>query len=206
MTPRLESLIDRLQPVVREEMLKISVPNNCIATVAVLCRVFRHHRFHARAVPCTVVIRNRRMVDCLDKGMVIPSDPELMRAWMKATGSYSVGIVPESALESLARGYKGFGGHVICHVQDTLVDASLCQANRPEHGIKLPSLIAMPALDRFMRGEGALVGEIAGCEVEYRPLRDSSWRKAPDWIDERRYREAVNSILERSALCDSTSR
>jgi hypothetical protein len=208
MTPRLEALLLRLQPVVREEMLKVCVPNCCVATVAVLCRVFRHYGFSPHPVPCSVVIRNARMVECRAKGMVVPVDPEPMQAWMRATGSHSVGIVPESAYESLTRGYKAFGGHLICQVQDTLVDASICQANRPQHKIELPPFIAMPALEKFTRGEEALIGVIAGCEVEYRPLDDQSWRSAPDWIDKRRYRETLNAIIERSrerrAVCVTT--
>jgi hypothetical protein len=197
-TARLDSLLARLHPVVREEMLKVAVPNCCIATVAVLCRVFRHFGFKARAIPCSVVIRNPKFQKCRDAGMVIPSDTEPLREWMDATGSWCIGIVPESALESAARGYEGFGGHVVCHVQDVLVDASLCQANRPHKQIDLPPLIAFDAFPEFLRGTVATVGIVAGCEVEYRPLKDQSWRQAPDWTDERRYREAVNSIIDRA--------
>jgi hypothetical protein len=198
-TPRLSDILERLQPVVREEMLKVCAPNCCVATVAVLCRVLRHHGFNPRGLAVSVIIRNRRFVECRDAGMVIPDDKEAVRRWMEATGAWCLGIVPESALESLARGYPAFGGHVVCHVQDVLVDASLCQANRPQKGIVLPDFLAFPAAQRFLDREGMIVGEIAGCEVEYRPLRDQSWRKAPDWQDERRYRQTVNAILERSA-------
>jgi len=198
MTPRLESLLDRLCPVVREEMLKVCVPNCCIATVAVLRRVFRHHGFEARGLPVSVVIRNARMVRAIAKGMAIPDNPVALREWMKATGSWSVGIVPESLLESFARGYPGFGGHLVCHVQDVFVDACLEQANRPEWEIVLPKFFVSEMPPKFLHGEGMLVGSMNGCEVAYRPLHDHTWRKANDWTSERRYRETVNRIIERT--------
>lgn len=198
MTPRLDNLLERLEPVVREEMLKIAVPNCCIATVAVLCRVFRHFGFRARGIPVSVVIRNPKFLKCMGAGMRLPDDPKLLREWMESTGSWCIGIVPESALESAMRGYPGFGGHLVCHVQDVLVDASIAQANRPQKGIELPPFCAFPASKRFLQGDGMMVGNMNGCEVEYRPLRDHSWRQAPDWSDERRYRETVNAIIERA--------
>jgi hypothetical protein len=200
MTPRLELLLTRLAPVVREEMLKVAVPNCCIATVAVLRRVFRHHGFEARGVPVAVTIRNRKMLEALAKGIPIPDDPKALHKWMEATGSWSIGILPESALESRARGYDAFGGHLVCHVQDTLVDASLDQANRPEHDIKLLPFIAVETSPEFLAGKQMLVGKVNGCEVTYRPLRTSEWRKSADWIEERRYRATVNAIIERAKL------
>jgi hypothetical protein len=203
MTPRLADLLARLEPVVREEMLKVAVPNCCVATVAVLCRVFKHHGFKPRALPVTVVIQNPKMVRLLASGARIPDDPEATRRWFKATGAHSIGIVPESALASRMRGYEAYGGHLLCHVQDVLVDASLDQASRPEHGIRIPPFMAVHATAPFLRGDGMLVGKVHGCEVQYRPLRDQSWRSAPDWIDERRYRETVNAILKRAGDGDT---
>jgi hypothetical protein len=198
LTPRLESMLARLAPVVREEMLKIAAPNCCIATVAVLCRVFRHYGFKARPLPVAVIIRNRKMVEAVAKGMAIPDDPKALRAWMEATGSWSLGIVPESALESAMRGYAAFGGHLVCHVQDVLVDASLDQASRPERDIVLPPFLATAARADFLEGRKALVGKVNGCEVTYRTLRTAEWRKSADWTEERRYRPTVNAIIERT--------
>jgi hypothetical protein len=195
MTPRLHSLLARLAPVVREEMLKVAAPNCCIATVAVLRRVFRHYRFEARAVPVTVIIRNRRMVEAIAKGMPIPDDPRRLHEWMEATGSWSVGIVPESAQ---VVDYPCYGGHLLCHVQDVFVDASLDQANRPQYGIVLPAFIGVTSNPEFLAGRQMLQGTMNDCEVTYRPLRDASWRRSADWMDAARYRSAVNAIIERT--------
>jgi hypothetical protein len=203
MTPRLANLLARLEPVVRQEMLKVAVPNCCVATVAVLCRVFKHHGFKPRPLPVTVVIQNPKMTKLLASGVRIPEGYKAERRWFRETGAYSVGIVPESALESRMRGYEAYGGHLVCHVQDVLVDASINQVNRPEHGIIIPPFMAVEATPQFLAGDGMLVGKVNGCEVQYRPLRDASWRSAPDWTNERRYREVVNAILERAGDGDT---
>jgi hypothetical protein len=203
MTPRLSDLLARLEPVVREEMLKVAVPNCCVATVAVLCRVFRHYGFEPRGLPVKVMVQNPKMVKLLASGVRIPEGYEAERRWFKETGAYSLGIVPESALQSRMRGYEAFGGHLLCHVQDVLVDASLDQVNRPQHGIVLPPFIAVQVSGQFLSGDGMLLGKVNGCEVQYRPLRDASWRSAPDWKNERRYRETVNAILERAGDGDT---
>jgi hypothetical protein len=198
MTPRLSDLLARLEPVVREEMLKVCVPNCCVGTVAVLCRVFKHFGFKAHGLPVTVVILNPKLRKLLDAGAQIPDDPEARRRWFRETGAYGVGIVPESALESRMRGYEAFGGHLVCHVQDVIVDASLDQASRPQHGITIPRFIAAEVTPQFLAGGQMLIGKVDECEVQYRPLRDPSWRQAPDWTDERRYRETVNAIIDRA--------
>jgi hypothetical protein len=149
-------------------------------------------------VACSVIVRNPQFLKCRERGMLVPSDPEAMRAWMEATGSHVIGIVPESATESALRGYDAFGGHLLCHVQDRLVDASLAQASRPAKSMVLPPFITVEASPRFLAGTGMLVGMVNGCEVEYRPLRDSKWRHAPDWVRDDRYRSVVNAILERA--------
>jgi hypothetical protein len=197
MTVRLARLLARLAPIVREEMLKVCVPNCCIATCAVLKRVFKAEGFEARALPVAVIISNRKMVEALARGESIPQADAEIRAWMDRLGAWRLGIVPESELESLARGYPGYGGHLVLTVQNLIIDASIEQANRPEKAIVLPRFFVSEVSPQFLRGEGMMVGNMGDCEVVYRPLRDNKWRKSIDWTDERRYRETVNAILWR---------
>lgn len=204
MTPRLSGLLDRLAPAVREEIRRDFAPNCCIATAAILRRVFRHFRFEALPVPVEVVIRNRRMVELLKRGVKVPGDPARMREWFKATGSYSVGITRESPTPFKG---GGFSGHLVVRVQDVLVDASLEQANRPQWNLAVPPFMVSNIAPGFMEGK-TQVGGVNGCEVAYTLLTgDSTWRSSPDWTDEDRARRAVNAIIARvrwSGTCPAT--
>lgn len=186
MNCRLSDLLDRLAPVVREEIRRDFLPNCCIATAAILRRVFRHFRFMSSPVPVEVVVRNPRMVELYRRGNVPGGDLDL---WFRATGAYSVGAVRES--------FGGFAGHLVTQVQDVLVDASLDQCNRPDHGIELPSFMVTNIAPGFEMGRSQ-AGIVNGCEVLMSRLRgDSTWRTAPDWTNEDRARRAVNAIIER---------
>jgi hypothetical protein len=196
-TPRLVDLLARMAPVVREEMLRVAVPNCCVATVAVLRRVFRHFHFETSPLAVTVTIRNAKMIEALTLGTPIPSDPEALGAWMQKTGAWAIGICPESAQLAARQGYDAFGGHLVTRVQDVIVDASLDQANRPQYKILIPPFMAVVISPKFLSGGHALAGTVNGCEIIYTRLTDSSWRTSPDWTNERTYRDTVNRIIER---------
>ena len=202
MTPRLSSLLDRMAPVVREEVRRDFLPNCCIASAAILQRVFRHFRFSTSPVPVEVVVRNPRFVTLIERGCKIPGDPDRMRQWFKGTGAYSVGITRESPGNHFEGG--GFSGHLVTRVQDVLVDASLDQASRPAHGINLPRFIVTNIAPGFLEGKSQ-VGIVNGCEVLYTRLTgDSTWRSSPDWTNEDRARRAVNAIIERVKASDGS--
>jgi hypothetical protein len=194
MNSRLSDLLDRLAPVVREEVRRDFLPNCCIATAAILRRVFRHFRFDSSPVPVEVAVRNARLVELLRRGCSVPADPDRMHHWFKSTGAYSVGITRDSPNPFLG---GGFSGHLVTRVADVLVDASLDQCNRPQHGIKLPPFIVTNIALDFEAGK-AQAGFVDGCEVIFQRLRgDNTWRTSPDWTNEDRARRAVNAIIER---------
>jgi hypothetical protein len=200
MTPKLETLLGRLGPVVRDEILKVCVPNCCIATVAILRRVLKHFHFEARGFAVSMVVRNPEMVRFMEATTPyqrMPDDPAELERWMKRSGCWSIGIMPESRAVCQAKGYDGFGGHLVTLVQDVMVDCSLDQANRPQHNIHLPQMLISEAPPVFLERRASLVGCANGCEVVYTGLKDESWRGSPDWKHEPRYRETVNAIIKR---------
>jgi hypothetical protein len=197
MTPKLRQLLDRLAPVVREEVLKDFAPNCCIATGAILRRVFRYFHFDARPIACSVIIRNRKFYEATDAGEVPPEAPRALREWMDRRRAWAIGIVPESET-----GPNMFGGHVIMQVQDSLIDASLDLANRPQYDIIIPSFLVFHARASFLNFNKELVGRIDDIELVYRRLINNSYRSAPDWINESRGRRAVNAIIDRVERTD----
>lgn len=197
MTPRLSALLSHIEPVARREILKDFMPDCCIATAAILRRVFRHFGFDARPVVCSVIIRNRKFVDAIKAGHLPPDNRRDLVAWMEAHGAYSLGIVPESATNA-----ERFGGHVLVLVQDVVVDASLGFASRPDHDIIVPDFIVFTAQEMFLDRKAELVGRVGaeGAEFTYRRIVDNSFRSAPDWTNERRARRAVNAIIDQVVL------
>jgi hypothetical protein len=193
MTPRLARLLDALAPVVREEITKDFMPDCCIATGAILRRVFRHFHFHAMPVPVLVYIYNAAYVKLRDTpSFVFPTDQAELHALMDKTGAWGMGITEESARPGK------WAGHLLMRVQDALVDASLDFCNRPAKNIVLPPFIVTPARRHFLEFRSQLAGTVDGCEIVYQRQHDQSYRTAPDWSNESRGRRAVNAIIDRA--------
>jgi hypothetical protein len=194
MSPKLDRRLQALAPIVREEILKDFAPDCCIATAAILRRVFRHFHFDTTPIPVHVFVFNAAYLKLRASGVPFPDDADELRALFDRTGAYSMGVTEESALVG---GPGKWAGHMLTLVQDVLVDASLDQFNRPQHNIVLPSFITVPARTAFLEYRSQLAGTSNGCEIVYKRTRDNAWRSAPDWTNESRARRAVNAIIGR---------
>jgi hypothetical protein len=189
MTPRppLNPLIESMSPVARKVMLQYFTPDCCIATCRVLRSAFGIFGYLSDAVPVSVFIFNRNMATLLRDGVVIPTEMEQRRKLLDKHGAWSVGITKRSATVGSTVPEGRFGGHLVLRVMNTLVDGSLQQANRPQHKIVLPPLIAFtpdkPVFFTQKRTRGKRCGvTVNDCEVVYQRLGDYSFRTAPDWI------------------------
>jgi hypothetical protein len=204
----LKDLILLLAPIVRPVMLRYYVPTCCIATCCVLQRVFAHFGYRADPLPVAAMAFNERMLKALERNEVPPQarrlgaftvQPEGMidrQRWFDLTGAWGVGIVPESAQVSEANGYEGFGGHLLLQVRETLVDASIAQASRPEKDIFIPMMVAMPATPEFLRGQPLVVPLDRGA-LRYQRINDLTFRSAPDWQRRDQMLQPLNEILQR---------
>jgi hypothetical protein len=186
----LDRLLESLAPIVRDEILKDFAPDCCIATAAILRRVFRHFHFETTPIPVYVNIFNAAYLKLRRTGVPFPDDPTELRELMDRTGASAVTIT------EFAHPGK-WPGHMLTLVKDILVDASLDFCNRTEHNITIPAFMTMPAHSPFLEFRSQLARTVNGCEIVYRRSRDKAWLGNPDWTSESRARRAVNAIIGR---------
>jgi hypothetical protein len=195
MKTRLDYLLDKLAPVVRTEMLRRFDPDCCIATAAVLKRVFRYYDMEAHAIPAQVVISNPVAAEFARRGL---PEPEMRdtKLWRDIVGFYRLAITPASAMIMSAQ-EPGFGGHVIVLVRGILIDASLDQASRPRWKITIPSFLHFEATPEFLHHGAKMVVAANDCAIEYSRLADQSFKSAPDWTDAGRHESVFRAIVGR---------
>lgn len=181
--PPLSTLLCALEPVVRPVMLRHYSPDCCIATTRALRDVFKHFGYDAYPVAVSVAIVNARMARILKEHIHIPVDYCERLAFFEREDAWGLGIGIGDPLPGYGPAH-GFDGHLVLRVMQTLVDASLQQADRPQKGISLGSLIAYEPgreffRDHINRPESRVI--VNGCELTYRCTFDASYRQSPDW-------------------------
>jgi hypothetical protein len=203
--PPLPVLLAALKPVVRTEMLKQFTPDCCIATCRILQHVFTFFGYKSEPLPVSAYIYNKAMVDLLCTGVELPTEPPARRELFDRTGAWGIGITQQSADIGAPVPGRRFGGHVVLRVMNTLVDASLQQADRPDKGIALPPMLAFSPKEpvffsqKRFRGKRCGVG-VNGCEIVYERLSDYSFRQAPDWTRKGQpYGQVTHSIVMRTS-------
>jgi hypothetical protein len=159
-------------------------PDCCIAATAILIDVLDYFRLTARPLSVIATVFNPAMSRRIEReGM--PTLEEAERDWFPR-GCYS-----------LAVGVGGpqlgkWPGHLVVNLADqVLIDLTLDQADRPQHGIVLPMPIVAPFPPDFLTEDGQMAGLINGCRVVYeaRPA-DRSFDRSNDWRSRKR-RDAV---------------
>jgi hypothetical protein len=117
------------------------------------------------------------MVRLLEENLTIPDNTTERLAFFEKENAWGLGI---GVGDTMTPDPAGYDGHLVLHVEETLVDSSLQYADRSEHGIKLGSFIACEPGDDFFRGEDrpeyAIQGR--GCVVIYRRLPDETYKDA----------------------------
>ena len=132
-------LLPRLCEVVRDEMRIGSLyrPDCCIAATAILIDVLDYFRLNARPLSVIATVFNPAMSERIEReGM--PTLEEAERDWFPY-GCYSLAVGvgdPEAGK---------WPGHLVANLADrVLIDLTLDQADRPQHGIVLPMPIIAP--------------------------------------------------------------
>lgn len=164
-------------------------PNACIACTRVTLEVLT--RWHFRVRPCSVEaqIANPALVARWHRLRRKPRSHDELEQWTHEDGSYLIhlgGGGPRA---------DHWAGHLVALVEGrVMVDLSLPQANTPERGITLTSLICdVPR--GFGKGQLPHTFEMGGCRVEYRAFPEKiGYQTAIDWSDRHRHADTIETI------------
>jgi hypothetical protein len=88
-------------------------------------------------------------------------------------------------------------GHLVTVLGgQVLIDLTLDQADRPQHGILLPMPILAPCDPDFLAGQARVAGIVGGCRVVYeaRP-GDRSFERSNDWRSRKRRADVVGAAI-----------
>lgn len=163
---------------IRTQILVHYRQDSCIATTAATVEVLRILGIPAFGLKVETFIVN----DILYRAAVANGDE--FPAWGSPEypeGGYGIGV-------GLTDGPPQPGewpGHLVCIAERRwLLDFSIDQASRPEHGISLgPQVI--PITEKFLRTDGARVTYQSGSAYLYyisRP-KEKDWKDLPNWLE-----------------------
>ena len=159
----------RLVTVVRRLILREFTHDSCIASTLAVVEVARYFGVKARPQPTTIRAYTARAWQLGDDlaGKAPAAWPE---------GAYSVGI------DGKAPSKPGrWNGHLVAVTATHLLDASLDQLARPQHGLT----VRATAFEFPAHGwrDGALIGweNSRGTVIVYERTRDGDWRRSPNW-------------------------
>jgi len=183
--------LPRLCEVVREELHigTLYRPDCCIAATAILNEVLDYFQLTASPLSVIATIFNPVMSERIaQEGM--PTLEEAERDWF-TKGCYSLAVGAGDAQPGKWPGHlvTVLGGRV-------LIDLTLDQANRPQHGIVLPMQILAPCDPDFLAGQARVAGSVGGCRVVYeaRP-GDRSFERSNDWRSRKRRADVVGAAI-----------
>jgi len=183
--------LPRLCAVVREELHigTLYRPDCCIAATAILNEVLDYFKLTARPLSVIATVFNPVMSERIaQEGM--PTLEEAERDWF-TKGCYSLAVGAGDAQPGKWPGHlvTVLGGRV-------LIDLTLDQANRPQHGIVLPMQILAPCDPDFLAGQAWVAGIVSGCWVVYQARPgDRSFERSNDWKSRKRRAAVVGAAI-----------
>lgn len=145
-----------------------------------------------RALPVEVCLYNQAWHDKAEALGRFPQSEEEAQDWVRA-GCWSVGIglgYPDERGAPFGKNpdKPRYNGHLVAIVERAfIVDISLPQANRPEHGIVVEPLVLKIAKRSFLHGTSREVGGVKIDDnppvwISYEPYAsERSYRNTPDW-------------------------
>ena len=164
-----EFLCTRVRPAVLEHYS----PNSCLATTKVALEVLRAAGIPARPWPCSLLVANSAAAPLY---LQVMTDGEIAEA--VAAGAHAVEVMGHGTTD------KGWDGHMVAIAQFSdaphLLDLSLDQARRSTWSINVGPA-AIPLWADTDTAELPIWGWVGDAMVRWAPLKDTSWRSAPDW-------------------------
>ena len=164
--------------------------DSCINSTRALFDVYRAVGIPADAVSVRTRIYSPGFVERAHREGRMPVTAEELQSWTSEPGVWSVGI---------DHGKNKWPGHLALRSGSNLIDATIDQANRPQHGIVMPAMLLLAQVPEvFWRGEEPLASEINDCQVVYeaRP-NDNSYLGSPAWSGRSHIEGAVAAELVR---------
>jgi hypothetical protein len=202
MTEQLKDLLERLEPVARDEIVRVLGHSNvCIPTCRVLQAVLKDFRIGSYPVPTEVSACNKVQAEIFrsigGREQAAYTTSEQQKEWA-GKGAWATGIGPGIASAGLPVGTDGWDGHLVLRVEDVLLDGSIEMLNNPQRGLILPKLLWTPVDAEWDTAtRPATVPLSNGCEVVYGKLNDDTWRYTPYWKAEREpYKTMQSKIME----------
>jgi len=168
-SPELRLFLRRL-PHVRRALLQVLTPDSCIETSRIVHLLLKDLGLASQVVPVEARIANEAAAR-----FIVEGDIQAIRE--RRNGSY---IVIVGAPGPAAPGR--WAGHLAVHCEGVLIDASLDQASRPQHGIHIPEPWVVRVPRDFLRDGGRSITRIPGLLVEHvcRP-DNTSYLCKPGW-------------------------
>jgi hypothetical protein len=118
--------------------------------------------------------------------------PEQLETTHAQTGAHNVAVgfgVPPGQVTC-------FNGHLIAHDNVHFVDAGAAMMRRPQHKLDLPDVVVAP-VDRLMDRRHMITEGLNGALLHYQRLDNTSWGRAPDWVDPERMLPLLRRGMER---------
>lgn len=148
----------------RPMILQDASADSCIASTKIAMEVFEHFGYAPQAIGVKAVVANRMLAEVLDSGAATLTDET---SW--PPGAWCV-----------AMGFGDEGRHVVCVVDDLMLDLSLDQSSRPAKGIEL-SASTFRIVPEFLGGEPMGFSHNGTAIVYSRTFNDGWWKKSPNW-------------------------
>jgi|SRR5271155_2083769 len=188
----LEKLMAAFASIARPEIRQDHTAASCIASTWITIEVMRHFGVPARAVTVKTEVSNARYLE-LERKLGRRPDPGATEngAWL-----VGIGVQKEEGC---------IGAHLVAILNDRiLVDASIDQANDPEHGIVLPGVVWTYINEPFLAGS-PFACRVSGQRLTYFPSSTAlDVRSLYDWGHNLQTDGAVARIIARLE-CFSTT-
>lgn len=162
-------------PAVRRALLRHLVPESCIATSRIVRQLLGDSGLEAHVIPVKARVGNAAAARFIEV-----QDWDSLRQRLDGAHVVNVGDPGHAARPGF------WAGHLAVLCQGVLIDASIDQASRPQHGILLKEPLAVPLPTDFLRPGRVVRGTVWGLFFEYgycpdnlSYLRSPSWRLAP---------------------------
>lgn len=163
-------------------------PDCCIAGTAIAIDVLAEFGIKAKPFPTRLMVFNRIFVDIIvEKGLMSFED-----AMKINPNAYSVGVGFGEKREG------GYLGHLVAVTSDnTLVDLTITQANRPQYGIVCHPVISVVD-DNFLSGKDKfIIHSTSGILAVYEKLDNDAYLVSKDWTLVERRKEIVQRLVKR---------
>lgn len=176
----------------RSLVLERFEPDTCILTTAVIRDVLKFANVEVKPMIVEVQIYNPAFVACVERKGGFPESAEEGQRWTDEHGA-RIMLLQKSDPEHIS--------HLVGILRDAsgkaiMIDGSLDQSTRPQYGMELAPF-AMHVSDEFVNGVAPLAFFTkTGCAIKYKAFPDNKdFATTPDWIDQDRRREIVNTLL-----------